>query len=685
MVRRDVATIPVTRIRETTKGGLRIGALERAGYTSVLAVLDADELRLQAIPGVGPTTAYQAVAAARQIAEAVGNSLQFRVDLDPTNPRCTALVSALYRWDAFITRAERMRQASSVVSTELHAALHEAAVTGSATRMMFRGAKRKAVARAALARVAELVAWADSEGFAAELRDTHALTLEHPGAADAGWKDFERRSIEYYGRLSEIVDLGLDVAAAVGFLPADIIAAVNNQTLDETFRRVSLRGYQAFGARFALVQRRVIIGDEMGLGKTIQAIAAMAHLRAMDHKHFLVACPASVVVNWTREIASRSTLRAHRIHGLEREQTLKTWLRDGGVGVTTIDSLHHVVVPDHITVPMIVVDEAHYVKNPDARRSRSVRRWTQRAERVLFLTGTPMENKVEEFKNLVEYLQPQLAANVHAHHGVAGAMAFRKAVAPVYLRRNQEEVLQELPDLARIDEWVEFTVHDSAAYRRAVAAGNFMAMRRAAYESESQSAKLARLVELVLECAANDRKVVVFSYFRDVLNLVTSTLGRSVFGPLTGATPAGQRQTLIDRFSAAHGHAVLVSQIQAGGVGVNMQAASIAILCEPQLKPTTEDQAVARLHRMGQVRAVQVHRLLATNSADERLLELLAMKSQLFDEYARRSDIADASPDAIDISDVELSRRIVELEQERMAVASIAAAGADPVANSDPA
>jgi SNF2 family DNA or RNA helicase len=287
---------------------------------------------------------------------------------------------------------------------------------------------------------------------------------------------------------------------------------------------------------------------------------------------------------------------------------------------------------------------------------------------VVFLTGTPMENKVEEFKNLVDYLQPHLASYVHPRHGAAGPVAFRKAVSPVYLRRNQDDVLQELPDLARIDEWVEFTAHDAAAYRSAVAAGNFMAMRRAAYQAGNQSAKLARLVELVSECAANDRKVVIFSFFRDVLDLITATVGPAAFGPLTGATPAAQRQTLIDRFAAIDGHSVLISQIQAGGVGLNIQAASVAILCEPQLKPTTEDQAVARLHRMGQVRAVQVHRLLAANSADERLLELLATKSQLFDDYVRRSDIAEASPDAIDISDVELSRKIVELEQERMAL-----------------
>jgi SNF2 family DNA or RNA helicase len=229
---------------------------------------------------------------------------------------------------------------------------------------------------------------------------------------------------------------------------------------------------------------------------------------------------------------------------------------------------------------------------------------------------------------------------------------------------------------------VDFTTEDTQAYRRAVAAGNFMAMRRAAYAAGHKSAKLGRLLELVDESASNGHKTVVFSNFRDVLDLVVKNIQTKSFGPLNGSTPPAQRQVLIDQFAAVDGPAVLVSQIQAGGVGMNMQAASVAILCEPQLKPTTEDQAIARLHRMGQVRSVQVHRLLAADSADERLLELLARKSALFDDYARRSDIAEATPDAVDISDVELSRKIVELEQERLALGLL---DAQAVTELDPA
>ena len=172
----------------------------------------------------------------------------------------------------------------------------------------------------------------------------------------------------------------------------------------------------------------------------------------------------------------------------------------------------------------------------------------------------------------------------------------------------------------------------------------------------------------------------VFSYFRSVLDTAFRALGPRAVGPLTGSVPPTQRQGLVDAFSSADGHAVLVSQIQAGGVGLNMQAASVAILCEPQVKPTTEAQAVARLHRMGQVRKVQVHRLLTVDSVDQRMLELLDSKQRLFDDYARMSSTAAASPEAIDISEAELARTVVEDEQERLALSLISPmdAGAEP-------
>jgi SNF2 family DNA or RNA helicase len=261
-----------------------------------------------------------------------------------------------------------------------------------------------------------------------------------------------------------------------------------------------------------------------------------------------------------------------------------------------------------------------------------------------------------------------LVRSVDGIDAITGSKAFRRAVAPAYLRRNQEDVLAELPQLTRIDEWEEFGPHDFAAYRKAVEVGNFMAMRRAAYAAGTArgSAKLRRLIEIADEAGASGRKVLIFSHFRDVLDIVCAALGERALGPLNGSMPSPRRQELVDRFAKARGHGVLVSQIQVGGVGINMQAASVVILCEPQVKPTLETQAIARAHRLGQVQKVQVHRLLVADSVDERMLELLAGKTALFDAYARRSDTADAVPQARDVSEGELARRVVGIERARL-------------------
>jgi len=268
-------------------------------------------------------------------------------------------------------------------------------------------------------------------------------------------------------------------------------------------------------------------------------------------------------------------------------------------------------------------------------------------------------------------LHRDLADSLGEGDALAGSVAFRKAVAPVYLRRNQVDVLTELPSLQQTDEWEELSASDEEEYREAVRAGNFMAMRRAAYMRPEGSAKLDRLREIVREAGENGRKTVVFSNFKDVLGVVRAELAADteVFGPLTGSVPPARRQQIVDDFADVAGPAVLLAQIQAAGVGLNMQAASVVVICEPQIKPTVEHQAVARAQRMGQVRPVRVYRLLATGGVDERLVKMLKAKTRLFDAYARRSAVAEATSDAVDVSDTELARRIVEEEQARLGVA----------------
>ncbi|TXS07584.1 DEAD/DEAH box helicase [Streptomyces sp. col6] len=668
LVRADLAAIPVARLKDVTEGRLRLGAIEQAGLTTVGQVYGASRYELRQIPGVGAQTADQTLAAAAQIAHAVRDTVALRIDVDTRDEAVTALLGALYRLVEAGPDVRRAVDGARALAERLEPPLTAAGPARGRLRMLLAGRRARAGVREAVTGVRAAVSDAVERGLPPLFAQVSADLLREPESPVAAWVDFELRSAEYYSLLAELSGSGPDRDAAAGFLPSGIADRVRGLRLDDARLRVSLRGYQSFGARFALVQKRVILGDEMGLGKTVQAIAALAHLAARGETHFLVVCPASVLINWTREVRARSTLRAVPVHGPERREAFAEWRETGGVALTTFDALHTLPDAEHggVRPGMLVVDEAHYVKNPATRRSRAVSGWSARTDRVLFLTGTPMENRVEEFRSLVRGLRPELAPAVSAGQGAAGSEAFRRAVAPAYLRRNQRDVLTELPAVVQVDEWEEFSEGDLLAYREAVAAGHFMRMRRAAYARPETSAKLNRLRELVAEAADNGLKVVVFSYFREVLETVREALGDGVFGPLSGSVAAARRQELVDGFAAAEGHAVLLSQIQAGGVGLNMQAASVVILCEPQIKPTTEHQAVARAHRMGQIRTVQVHRLLAADSVDQRMLAIVARKERLFDAYARRSDLAETTPDAVDVSEGELARRIVEEEQQRL-------------------
>ncbi|MFD7966879.1 DEAD/DEAH box helicase [Streptomyces zaomyceticus] len=644
-VRKLVTEMPVERLKEATSGQLRITALLDAGIRTVQQVLD-QRSRIWSLPGIGDTTGNRMIGAAQTIWQTTMDEMPVRIDIKDRSQATTKLLTAMRAWDA----ARSIRSATS----DLAAA--------DAVRPLLQS----------LAPQTSHVVLLPRARTVAELR-TALAAVEHRGAVLAGgdsaaggdpWEDFLSRPADYYAMLAEFGFLADDAEKSQGDLPAEIVEAVRELTLDTTHLKASLRGYQSFGARFAIVQRKVVIGDEMGLGKTVESLAVLAHLRAKGSSHFLVVCPAAVVTNWVREVQAKSTLRAYRLHGPARDDALRSWIRSGGVAVTTYDILGWLEgrIPERAEPACLVFDEAHYIKNPHAKRTQRSTALIQRSERAVLLTGTPLENRIEEFRNLIGYLRPDLPIEASE----ISPRQFRKQVAPAYLRRNQEDVLTELPERLDIDEWLPMSSADEQHYRAAVREGNFMAMRQAALRAGAKSEKMQRLIDIVQEAEENQRKVLVFSYFRDVLDAVASNLPGKVFGPLTGSVPAAARQSMVDDFSRAPHGAALVAQIVAGGVGLNIQSASVVVICEPQLKPTTEWQAIGRAHRMGQLESVQVHRLLSEEGVDQRIIEILARKNQLFADFARVSETADSAPEAFDITDAELAREIVAAERERL-------------------
>ena len=159
-------------------------------------------------------------------------------------------------------------------------------------------------------------------------------------------------------------------------------------------------------------------------------------------------------------------------------------------------------------------------------------------------------------------------------------------------------------------------------------------------EDLSLSSKAKRLAEIVEEAQEDGRKVIVFSFFLDTIAKVCSLLGDRCTEPINGSIPPAKRQEIVDAFDKAPAGAVLPAQIQAGGTGLNIQAASVVVLCEPQLKPSIENQAVSRAYRMGQARNVLVYRLMCDETIDERIMELLAEKQKQFDAFADESVVA---------------------------------------------
>src|SRR6202012_1850223 len=141
------------------------------------------------------------------------------------------------------------------------------------------------------------------------------------------WNDSLARPVTYNGLLIDVAELDPAREASQGFLPPDIAEQVRVLPLDQSLLKTSLRGYQTFCAKFALVQERVILLDEMGLGKTMQSLVAMCHLAAKGATHFLVVCPASVVINWTREVERHTLLEARRLHlpGAKRQGGEEDW------------------------------------------------------------------------------------------------------------------------------------------------------------------------------------------------------------------------------------------------------------------------------------------------------------------------------------------------------------------------
>lgn len=181
-----------------------------------------------------------------------------------------------------------------------------------------------------------------------------------------------------------------------------------------------------------------------------------------------------------------------------------------------------------------------------------------------------------------------------------------------------------------------------------------------------KSSKAERLKMIVNEAKEDGRKIIVFSFFLDVIDTIRSFLGPICLQPITGNVSSDNRQRIIDQFEKAPAGTVLIGQISAAGTGLNIQTASVVVIAEPQFKPSDENQAIARAYRMGQTRNVLVYHLLCQDSIDERIKEMLDEKQKQFDAFADKSVAAEVeikNKDAKNILQKEIDRITMEKQK----------------------
>ncbi len=437
--------------------------------------------------------------------------------------------------------------------------------------------------------------------------------------------------------------------------------------------KTKLLPYQERGAIFAACRGRVVLADDMGLGKTVQALAAAEMLRRRRGiQRVLVVAPASVKYQWKTEIEKFSGLPAQVIEGsLPRRRELYASpqffnLTSYELALKDVRYLHE-LAPD-----LIILDEAQRIRNWATATARTIKQLKSRYAFVL--TGTPLENKLEELFSVVEFIDGRRLGPafrfLHEHRtqdengkliGYRGLDRIHDQLAPILLRRTRQEVLKDLPKRTDQILHVSLTPQQAEPYweQNDILAALMRKWERQGWLSEidqkrvlcclqnmrmlcnstflydkqtNHSPKLAEFREIVRELTIEEgRKVVVFSEYERMTHLAGKELEKLGIGfvSLHGSVPSRNRGTLMEKFRRDAECRVFLST-DAGGVGLNLQAASAVINFEPPWNPARLEQRIGRVHRLGQSHPVHVVHLLTKNTIEERVWETLKLKKSLF-------------------------------------------------------
>ncbi len=418
-----------------------------------------------------------------------------------------------------------------------------------------------------------------------------------------------------------------------------------------------LPAYQQAGIT-RLVQGSVLLADDMGLGKTIQAIGALRVLAA-DGVPALVVAPAGLVLQWRAQLRDWApTLRSSTVLG-NAEERAQAWRRDADVYLTSYDSLRGDILlpgpagPRHRDWAVVIADEAQRIKNRDTEAAGALKRL--RTRRAWALTGTPLENRADDLVSILEFVVP---GRFDRREMMA---SLRRLLDQMQLRRRRADVLQDLPPktVFKIDPGltpVQRAAYDLAEQEGIVrlrALGARVQVTQVlevllrlkqicnAAPEDGQSAKLDDLERRIASMAAEGSKALVFSQFVHEpfgVHAIARRLRRFLPLVLTGGQDATTRSAVLAQFADDPRREVLVLSLRAGGIGLNLTAASVVFHFDRWWTAAVEVQAEDRAHRIGQTRPVQVFAYVCGNTVEQRIAAIIAGKQRLFDYLIDNTD-----------------------------------------------
>ena len=408
-----------------------------------------------------------------------------------------------------------------------------------------------------------------------------------------------------------------------------------------------------------------LLADEMGLGKTVQVIALLQS-RPLSGQRHVVVCPASVVPVWREELAR--FYPEGKIDVLKSGHDFAT-NKSACIWIASYTQLRkHRAMLDSTEFGYAILDEGQFIKNPDAKVTQAC--FAIKTKHRIVLTGTPLENRQLDLWSIFRYLLPGLLGSRTAFETALvqdrdGTMnRLRQQVAPFILRRTKNEVAKELPPKVEMDLLCPLTEVQRTEYARICTEGlarlgediglalreksfGFLALltrlRQVCCDPDllpwlnsplSDSGKLELLIEKLAEIVSSGHKVVIFSQFVTLLNRVRSALDAHYPDlpryEITGMTV--DRQKPVQQFQTAQGSAVMLVSLKAAGTGITLHAADYVFLLDPWWNPAVEDQAIDRVHRIGQTNTVFVYRMVTAGTIEERIQALKVEKKQLFNQ-----------------------------------------------------